>query len=77
MAIEHERIRDIRKAAGIKTQQDFAERLGVSTETISKIEQGKNMSERLQLLRRMALKQMKTISELSLEKLPTFEDKSR
>ena len=42
MAIEHERIRDIRKAAGIKTQQDFAERLGVSTETISKIEQGKN-----------------------------------
>lgn len=42
MSIEHERIKAIRKAAGIKTQEEFAERVGVSTETISKIEQGKN-----------------------------------
>ena len=41
------------------------------------IEQGKIMSERLQLLRGMAVKQMKTISELSLEKLPAIEDKSK
>ena len=41
------------------------------------IEQGKLMSERLQMLRNMAVRQMKTISELSLEKLPVIEDKSR
>ena len=35
------------------------------------------MSERLQMLRNMAVRQMKTISELSLEKLPVIEDKSR
>ena len=38
------------------------------------IEQGIIMSERLQLLRKMAIKQMKTISELSLKKLPSIED---
>lgn len=40
------------------------------------IEQGKNMSERLQLLRKMAIKQMETISELSLDKLPNLVDKN-
>lgn len=39
------------------------------------IEQGKIMSERLQMLRKMAIKQMETISELSLEKLPILDDK--
>ena len=39
------------------------------------IEQGKIMSERLQMLRKMAIKQMETISELSLEKLPIPDDK--
>ena len=38
------------------------------------IEQGKPMSERLQLLRKMVIKQMETISELSFEKLPGIED---
>ena len=41
------------------------------------IEQGKIMSERLQLLRKMAIKQMDTISELSLDKLPNLEDKNK
>ena len=41
------------------------------------IEQGKLMSERLQMLRNIAVRQMKTISELSLEKLPVIEDKRR
>ena len=40
------------------------------------IEQGKIMSERLQLLRKMAIKQMDTISELSLDKLPNLVDKN-
>lgn len=40
------------------------------------IEQGKLMSERLQMLRNMSIRQMKTISELSLDKLPIFEDKN-
>lgn len=40
------------------------------------IEQGKIMSERLQLLRKMAIKQMETISELSLDKLPNLVDKN-
>ena len=41
------------------------------------IEQGKIMSERLQLLRKMAIKQMDTISELSLDKLPNLVDKNK
>ena len=41
------------------------------------IEQSKIMSERLKLLRQMAIKQMETISELSLDKLPVLEDKNK
>ena len=41
------------------------------------IEQSKIMSERLKLLRQMAIKQMETISELSLDKLPGLEDKNK
>ena len=36
------------------------------------VEQGMLMSERLQMLRNMAIRQMKTISELSLEKMPVI-----
>lgn len=39
------------------------------------IEQGLIMSERLKLLHSMAVRQMKTISELSLEELPKLEEK--
>ena len=38
------------------------------------IEQGKEMSERLQLLRKLAINQMKTLSGLSFDKLPMIDD---
>ena len=40
------------------------------------IEQGKEMPERLQLLRDLAVRQMETISGLSIDKLPMIENES-